>query len=691
MVNVWRKAPFIRIVLFFIFGILSYPLITHSGIIWVCSIGTIAGFAYWLLHLKQVHQRFASTNFFSFLIYLFILCVGYFAAWSHDCLNDKTYFGHQLTCSNGFEVQLTSYPEQKSKYTKFTADVVMAIGKGKQNKTQGTCLLYIPKDTAFQRLKPGDHLLIFNRLQLITNSNSPGAFDYAGYCHQRQLYYQAFLRNGEVKIIPKYSWTLNGWFESASLATRRILTTHLHDTSSRALAEALLVGYRKNIDAETSAAFSQSGLAHIIAISGMHMALIYGSILWLLHFIPTKRMSRKTQIAIALIGMWLFAGLTGLPASVLRAAVMLSFVALGDLTQQRISSFNNLAASALFILCIDPNQIYDIGFQLSYLAVLSLILFQKKIAQPFFTTKKWLRSLWQLTASTLAAQILTLPVCLYYFHQFPLLFLLTNLVAIPITSLILYTEFLLICVSKISWLGYIIGQVITWLIHSLLHLIQWINSFEFATIQHIQLSFPQMCLLYGMICTASIFWFYRSKWGLYGTLLCWLGVNLIGIQQRTQRLQQRAVIIYQSNSGSYLEYIKGEHYATVDAMPNNANFIKYTQNPAHQYLGIQNQQPHLECYKTDSSFDYFQLKNTRLLRIKSATARPIQPVKTDYLVLSCQGYIDTSTFLQSFKPSIVVFDNQLSFSKAKRLSTYFTGHHIPIYHLRQNGSLLINL
>jgi len=366
-------------------------------------------------------------------------------------------------------------------------------------------------------------------------------------------------------------------------------------------------------------------------------------------------------------------------------------VALGEITQQRISSFNNIAASAFIILCLAPNQVYDIGFQLSYLAVLSLMIFHKKIVLLYFPKKKWLRALWQLTASTLAAQLLTLPVCIFYFHQVPLLFLLTNIIAIPLTSLILYMEILLLCVSKISMIGFGLGKVITWLIHSLLYIIKWINSIDFANIHDLQLSTLQLFLFYGIIFAVSIYWFYRTKWSVYLILVLWLGMSISAIQHRIGRIQQQCILAYHGTNKSYLEIIQGEHYKTIDSLPSSPNFIKYTWKPAHHYLGLPENPSKFLNHASDAYVDYFQLKRTRLLRIKSMDFRPLQPLKADYIFISTQDYIDTNTFLTSFKPSVIVFDNQVSMAKAKKLSAYFAQYHIPTHHLRQDGSLLINL
>lgn len=208
------------------------------------------------------------------------------------------------------------------------------------------------------------------------------------------------------------------------------------DKGVRAFSGALLIGERSDLDAEIKDAYSRTGVIHVIAISGMHLALIYALLAGMLRFLKKGRL--KWIFTILCLGvLWIYAFVCGNSPSIARSAWMFSFLLVGDQLNRPASTGNSLCASAFTLLCIQPTMLWDIGFQLSFAAVGSLLIYQEPIKRWYQPDNKVLQYCWEMIATTLAAQILTTPLVIYHFHQFSLVFLLSNLVAVPLSSLLL--------------------------------------------------------------------------------------------------------------------------------------------------------------------------------------------------------------------------------------------------------------
>jgi competence protein ComEC len=214
-----------------------------------------------------------------------------------------------------------------------------------------------------------------------------------------------------------------------------------------------LIGYREDLDKSLVQSYANTGVVHIIAISGLHLGMLYGLLLLVLKPLKKLKMPSWCQLSIVLAGLWMFSFIAGASPSVLRSAVMFSVIAVGNAAKKKANIYNTLSASAFLLLWINPFFLWDPGFQLSYAAVLSIAIFQKPITGLIETGNKILDATWSLVSISFAAQILTTPISLLQFHQQPLLFLFANAVAVPLSGIVLYGEILLLLVSNIHILA----------------------------------------------------------------------------------------------------------------------------------------------------------------------------------------------------------------------------------------------
>jgi competence protein ComEC len=320
------------------------------------------------------------------------------------------------------------------------------------------------------------------------------------------------------------------------------------------LAEALLIGYKHDLDKDLVQAYSRTGVVHIIAISGLHLGLVYALLLWL-----TRGLKRRTLLRLLLVlgGLWAFAGTAGAGPSVLRAALMFSCLALASLAKRRSRPANALVLSALILLCIQPYWLWDIGFQLSYAAVASILLFQQPLYRSLRFPNKPLAAVWQLASVTLAAQLLTLPLTVYHFHQLPLLFLGGNLLAVPLSSLLLFLLVLLCVLSPLPLLAAPLGKGIALGITLLNKSVTHLGKTSLVTWEGLSITAPQSLLLTFFLLCGGLAIVYRQRRLLPPSLLALLGFLLLRAASHIHHRNQLALVVYPTPGYSTIDLFIG--------------------------------------------------------------------------------------------------------------------------------------
>ena len=322
-------------------------------------------------------------------------------------------------------------------------------------------------DTMALELRHGDLLAMRVVPQQFASPSNPYQFDFAAYMYQRGIKRMVYVDSAAWSCVGKEPNNLRllaislrnkllGVFERAGLPRDEL-----------AVVSALTVGYKDLLDDALRRTYSAAGAMHILAVSGLHVGVVYGLLLLLLRLVP--RLDWRVKLLLSLLFLWLFALITGLSASVMRATAMFSLVELGRCLGYRSNSYNTLAAVAFILLLIDPKNLYNIGFQLSFLAVLSIMMFYPHIRNLLYIKYKPLSLVWDLLSVSLAAQIGTLPITLLNFGQFSNYFLLTNILATPMASIIIYLSVLLLIVQPMPLLFAGVGKVLelaVWLLNS---------------------------------------------------------------------------------------------------------------------------------------------------------------------------------------------------------------------------------
>ncbi|MBS1564746.1 MAG: ComEC family competence protein [Bacteroidetes bacterium] len=535
--HLWQEAPFLRLLIPFIGGIVvewycSPPLVLWWG-------GIIAGFSFLVvfnLCISYLHFRLQWLNglFIQFLLFF----LGALLCWYRYPANGAVHLSRYYQAGSMLLVTIQEPLSEKEKTFRVIASVE-ETGDGHNNHmVSGDIVLYLQKNGSVpviftdgtipvRSLRYGDRLLFQKALQPISNPNVPGAFDYKSYAARQGLYQQVYLRSNEFVIVPgRRENPFKKWLLHSREQVSDVLRRYIRHPEEAGMAEALLIGYKEDLDKRLLQSYANTGVVHVIAISGLHVALIYGLLGYLLAPVTmgglfTVKALQWIKMILLLTGLWLFALLAGGSPSVLRAALMFSCMVAGERLYNKVSIYNTLAASAFILLCIDPFWCWDIGFQLSYAAVLSVVVFMQPLYGLLRIQNKSLKALWKLSATTLAAQVLTMPLCVYHFQQLPVYFLVTNLVAVPLSTFIIGGELLLCGLAMFPGLAGPVGGIVEYSIGLLNRFIRHMEQMPFSLYKGLQVNVLQLVLLYVVIAGLS-------RW-----LLCkspgWLLVGLCGL------------------------------------------------------------------------------------------------------------------------------------------------------------------
>ena len=692
-IHIWKKAPFLRLVLPLITGIiLEYYIRFSLG--QIIASGLILMIAFILFAVFPEVTRFNLRALQGIIISLLVLVLGLFLTWQKDIRHHNSWYGKNYDTGSFVVVIIQEPLVEKAKSYKALAIVESVIHKNFTQKTTGKILVYFAKDAASERLKYGDRIILGKQLQPIKNSGNPAAFDYARYSAFQQIFQQVFLKQNEWILLKKNKATL---YKSTIFGTRdyiiKTLDKYISGADESALAKALLIGYRIDLDKDLVQAYSNVGVVHLIAISGLHLALIYYFLLWLFSKIPFVKKSKFARLILILFCLWFFSLLTGAPASVLRSAVMFTFIAIGDSVNKRNSIYNSLAISAFVLLCYDPFMLWDVGFQLSYLAVLGIVIAQKYIYNWFYFKNNILNETWKLASVSLAAQLFTLPVCMYYFHQFPLLFLLSNMVAIPLSTIALWGCIAIVAISPIPFAALYLGKLVWAFIWLLNHSVLLINSIPFSLWSGISISVMQTILLY-LIFILFTWWLIKKdrqalKIAIAGTFVFALMITL----SKWESFNQKKIIVYNISRHSAIDFIKGNQYYFVgDAEVLEDNLLKnYNLQPAHISLMLDGKSSLPGNFYQKKNF--YQFYNKRLLLVDSSLIYYPVPVKikVDYIVISKNPTINISDLVRTFECKLYVFDASNALWKIDKWKKECEELHLHFHSVSEQGAFVTNI
>lgn len=525
-----------KIILVFILGVF---LAKYTQIDWILA------FSIWafLLTSLLLFVFFGRSNFsFRRLIGASVLLVffssGMLGLSSSLTKNIDNHFYKFFLPNDNLIGTIIEFEEGAGGYDKVVFNVDYVTNEFREKPVEGKLLCYIDKNVPNVDL--GNKLIISPKLFPIENNNNPGEFDAESYWETQGISELTFLNKGSVKLVEKAAFYTTFWH--ASREYMKGVLREFVSSDNLGVATALILGDKTSLTKESRVVFANSGAMHVLAVSGMHVGILLGFLQFIFYRIPFLR-KRNLYLILALLIVWCFAFLTGLSASVFRAAMMFSILAIGQLRGYSFFSLNALLFSGLILLIIDANYLFNIGFQLSFLAMLGITFFYNRIRNLFQIENKWIRYMWEGTSIGVAAQIGTLPISLYYFHQFPNYFILTNIGLLILAGAALISGILLFAFHWLPFINELIGLLVDYVFSILNSFVSWVNNLPFSVSTGFDPNWIHVLLLYLSLLGIL---YYSSKTKIIGfrimcLLLFALSTGLIVEREMNKELRELIV------------------------------------------------------------------------------------------------------------------------------------------------------
>ncbi len=698
----WQNAPFVRMAIPFSGGVIT--AVYWDGLAPMPTIIAMAltAIAALTIHLSKV--RYLRRWMFGVPITACFLFWGYLTAWRYAELHDQGHFQCVLPSVSSFAYTWISgvvidRSDRKNNVRLVVQTQSAGTAPDSTRPCSGAIMAYVRKDTitgdAGSAAAYGDTVYIKARVHRLDPPGNPKAFDYSRYLHFQNIHYQAFIASSDIRI-----QGIGGGnpLIRRSLACRDQLVALIKKTlpteSEYAVGAALTLGYKEAISDEVQNAYIETGAMHILAVSGMHVGLIYLALIQFFKLFPSGRFGGRTlKAVVALTAVWGFTFLTGSGGSILRASAMFTFLCVGEWFRRRTNIYNTLAVSAFSLFVWNPLLLFDVGFQLSYMAVAGIIYFYPKIYKVWKIKNRVGDWAWQTTALGCAAQIATLPLSLFYFHQFPTYFWLSGLLVIPVSIVALYAGIAMFFLQWSAWLtacGAKIFYVSVWLMNEIIFLIQRLPA---AVVTGVWLSLTGAVALYAALLTVAGAIQTRKARMLFPALGILLALSFSYAVDEYQRLRQKQLLVYSINKGTLVDFFIGKKRYSLENGATAKDKLKYSAASYRSFMGADaaaSTTPDA-VYRSDTFYytgGVAQFMGKKIAMIDDA---PYPLGVVDYAVVYGNPTLDLDDLSKTTFFKILVFDVSNSAYKVKTWKEACRRLHLPYYDVAEKGAFIQNL
>ncbi|SFE88740.1 ComEC/Rec2 family competence protein [Flavobacterium xueshanense] len=538
---------------------------------------------------------------------------------------------------------------EKLKSSTFSNRYLAIVNHIDQKEQTGRIILNIQNDSLHHVLEVGNSLLIKGTLTKNKPPNNPNQFDYSKYLENKQIYAQLYADVDEIKIGTEIE--KNIWYYSSKLRTRIIRNLEKNDFNKTELnvAIALIMGQQQDISPEIIRDYQYAGAVHILSVSGLHIGFILLFVTFILKPIPNTKRGSFIKLITILISLSMFGIIAGLAPSVVRSVTMFSFVAIGNHLRRSVNIYHTLLVSVLLILLFEPSFLFDVGFQLSYIALFFIIWLQPLLSSIWKPKYKVSKYIWDILTVSFAAQIGTLPLSIYYFHQFPGLFFVTNLIIIPILSIIMILGVLVMLLAAFNMIPVFLSQLLEWNIYYLNKIINAIASLEQFIIQDIPLHFYLLLSGY-LLLFALIIWFKKPSFNRLAVILISIIILQFSYFKIEYKIQnEEEFIVFNSRKNTLIAERNGENiliYAN-DSILKTAQKSSLLKSYRIGNLSTLQQKMRLQ------NFMFFNGKKIFVLDSSGIYPKNIKP---DIIILTQSAKINADRLFQIMKPKLVVAD-----------------------------------
>ena len=688
MIN-WFKYPFIRLLMPFMLGIwLSFTYLNLSKnevkllLIAVVFLGIV------VFVIASAVKNYQYRWLFGVLLNLHLILIG--VAIVHirndDLESDSDVWG----------ARLTENPAEKEKSVKVILEMQSDVG---------LVMAYLEKNERSLSLRYGDGIVFHERPKLVEPPMNPEQFDYKKYLARKGISYQVYLKNDSWEKLKEsrenrlyaFSYRLRDFL----LETMRNLGVEGDEYS---VAAAILLGYDDTMPTELRQKYVAAGSMHILCVSGMHVGVIFMVFSNMLGFLDKrKRWQNLLKQSLLLLLIWFYALLAGLAPSILRSTIMLSFVILGDMLKRNGILLNSLAASAFLLLCIDPSTLFNVGFLLSYCAVIGIVTLQKPIYNLLYIKPKFLDKLWEMTAVTLAAQIATAPFSIYYFHQFPTYFWLSNLFMGPISTVVITGGMVMLLIFFIPYINIGVAFCVKWLIYAMNLIVSWIENLPLSIVKGLYINNVEFaCLLIALLLLMLVIE-HKKKRLFFGMLSMLLIFSVSQLTRAVMQRRQMSMTVYSINKNTAIDFVCGnEHLMLCDTvLENDPSLLSFSVENNLVREGVFSNGTILSVNSTEFENMYLK-KKTNIISFGGKTIgifdkqssfgvkMSYRPHLDYYLVIGKQN-VDIERLLNCYVIDLLIIDGSVPYYLSQKIIKKAQESGLAYHDVNSDGAFVVSL
>jgi competence protein ComEC len=636
--------PLTQITIALVLGILFTQFITvHTSF----TFGIVLT-ALLLLFVTNVFYKksIVSKIFYSGFLYFTAFLLGITATIVQDDSLKKDHYSH-FTEAFQTPQNVVLVLKDKLKITSYSQRYEASIIKIGTKKASGKIIVNFSPAAALDSLSTGSVLKLEEKLVPYKVAKNPDQFDYSAYLKKQHIYAQIYSNDQFVTVSRTKKTDI--FYYVATL--RAIIVDNLKRSSFQQeelnVAVALIMGQKQELSQDLLQNYQYAGAIHILSVSGLHVGLLLAFINFILRPFPNSKRGRLIKLILTIAFLVFFALLAGLRPSVVRSVTMFSFVAIGLYIRRKNSIYYTLLLSMFVILLVQPSFLFEVGFQLSYLALFFILWFQPILAKIWKPKNIVTNYFWDVITVTFAAQLGTLPLSIYYFHQFPGLFFITNLLVIPLLTVIMIIGIVTFSIAAFTIVPIYFIKPLEWLIVTLNTIISSIASLEQFIMKNIALNLFLMLILYLVIIATGLFLdkptFKKAVVALSIVLL----LQLSFIHNKWQTASQKEWIVFNSSRNTIITERIGNHITTYG----NDSILRRKSQLLNTYA-VANFSTITASLPATNSF-FFNGK--KILLIDSSAVLP-KNCKPDIIVLTESPKINLERVVALMKPEIIVAD-----------------------------------
>ena len=626
-----------------------------------------------------VKNQFKKTIWFGLVTAFTTIFIGIFVVNIHNQKLFKNHYSNQIHIEKETTVlfRIREILKPNAYYDKYIVDVLKVDGV----EVSGKLLLNIRKDSIQNTITVDDIMITKASIQNLNSSLNPHQFDYKAYLEKQYIYHQISISHPFLLMVDTTDHTFYGYADTFRKTINTQLKVNNFKGDELAIINALLLGQRQDISPEIFNGYSQSGAIHILAVSGLHIGLILLILQRIFKPMDYIKNGRLIKTSIIVILLWSFAIIAGLSPSVTRAVTMFSIVAIGMNLKRPTNIYNTLAISLFILLLFKPMFLFEVGFQMSYLAVISIVTIQPKLEKFWKPNNKILNIYWQVLTVTIAAQLGVLPISLFYFHQFPGLFFVSNLVIIPVLGFILGIGILVILLALLKILPQWLATGYSEIIHLMNQLIAWVSHQEQFVLRDIPFSLGQVITSYMMIIGFVMILKNRTFYTIRFALISVLLFQLVMIFEKHYN-QTDELVIFQKSKFTII----GEKHNNTFKVSHDLDSSSISKENSIKNYKVGK---HIKDFTEDNLSSVYQINNKTVLVIDSLGIYQVKLFKPDYILLRNSPKINLERLIDSLQPELIIADGSNYKSYLARWKTTCIKRKRPFHQTNEKGAFII--